>query len=52
MELKDSNGLYVLTPEEKKNLDELKELMFKIKQKWFSLGRDIDRFVKLSQPKS
>lgn len=47
MELK-KNGMHLISEDEKKIREEQDSLMRTIKNKYFSLGRDIDKFVRLT----
>lgn len=47
MELKTQSGYYLLTKKEHEKIEQLKGLAKIIKNKYFSLGRDLDKFVKL-----
>ena len=51
MELQTSSGMYLITKEEKERYDKLEELAKIIRSKYFSLGRHIDKFCKLSERK-
>lgn len=51
MELKTPEGFHLISEEEKKKYDELSSLAKVIKNKYFSLGRDLDKFVKLTENK-
>lgn len=45
MELRTQDNMYILTPEEKKKYEEDMETMRQIKNKWFSIGRLMNRLV-------
>ncbi|MBU1173566.1 MAG: hypothetical protein KKD44_28695 [Proteobacteria bacterium] len=46
MELRDKDGLYIISPNEKKALDELNKISLVIQHKWFSIGREMVKLIK------
>lgn len=47
MELKRVDGTYIISQEEKNNIDKMVELAMKMRNKYFSFGSDLAQFVKL-----